>query len=182
MVIGGIAIIARGVNRLTTDIDVVIRGDAVAIDALLELLAEHDIEPRIADAAAFARRNLVLLVRHQATGVDLDCSLAFTRFEHEALSLSERGRFGSVRAPMATPEDLMILKVMAGRPKDIEDAAALLVLFPRIDRERVRRELATLAELAEEPGLVDNLRLATERARAPRTKRRKTAPRRRGKS
>jgi hypothetical protein len=30
MVIGGIAVIARGVRRLTTDIDAAVRGDAIS--------------------------------------------------------------------------------------------------------------------------------------------------------
>lgn len=64
MIIGGIAIIAHGVRRFTTDIDAAVLGDAIAIDHLLDTLARHEIVPRIDDAEAFAQANLVLLVRH----------------------------------------------------------------------------------------------------------------------
>ncbi|HEY6558795.1 MAG TPA: hypothetical protein VI072_16035 [Polyangiaceae bacterium] len=78
MVIGGIAIIAHGVRRFTTDIDAAVHGDAIRPEELLEIFESHGIEPRIRNAASFARENLVLLLRHRATGVDLDVSFAWS--------------------------------------------------------------------------------------------------------
>jgi hypothetical protein len=93
----------------------------------------------------------VLLLRHQETGVDLDVSLAWSAFQQEALVASTLTAFGRVRAPMCTPENLVVFEAIAGRPKDIEDAEAFLVLYPDIDRERVRARVAELAALAEAP-------------------------------
>lgn len=166
MVIGGIAVIAHGVRRFTTDIDAAVRGDAVSIDALLRSLARSKITPRIADAAAFARENLVLLLRHEPTGVDLDVSLAWTTFEHDALGAATDVSFGRVVVRMSTPADLVIFKAIAGRPKDIEDAEALLVLHPDIDLARVRSRVAELAALAEAPELLDTFAKTVARARA----------------
>jgi hypothetical protein len=157
MVIGGIAVIARGVRRFTTDIDAAVRGDAVSVQSVLKTLAEFDVRPRIEDAQAFAEANLVLLLRHQATGVDLDVSLAWSAFEHDALATATITAFGSVRAPMCTPESLVVFKAIAGRPKDVEDAEALLALYPDIDRARVRRRVAELSELAEAPEILTAL-------------------------
>jgi len=86
MVIGGIAIIARGVRRMTTDIDAVVRGDRVELVALLRFLAQSKIVPRIDDIHAFASESLVLLLRHEPTGVELDVSMGWTAFEHEAIA------------------------------------------------------------------------------------------------
>jgi hypothetical protein len=153
-VIGGIAVIARGVRRFTTDIDVAVRGDAISVDLLLRGLAAFSIFPRIDDALSFAEANLVLLLRHQESGVDLDVSLAWSAFEHDALASSTLTSFGRVRAPMCTAESLVVFKAIAGRPKDTEDAEALLALHPNIDRERARRRVAELSELAEAPELL----------------------------
>lgn len=171
MVIGGIAVIARGVRRFTTDIDAAVRGDAITIERLLTVLAQHDIVPRIDGAAGFAEANLVLLLRHTPTKVDLDVSLAWSSFEHEALDSSTIASFGRVRAPMSTPDDLVVFKSIAGRPKDVEDAEALLVLHPDIDVARARRRVAELAALAEAPQLVESFDAMAARARgAPATR------------
>jgi hypothetical protein len=157
MVIGGIASIARGVRRMTTDIDVVVRGDETTPAALLRALAARRIVPRIAGAEAFARERLVLLLRHEPTGVDLDLSFGWTSFEHEALAARADATYGSVVAPMARAEDLLIFKAMAARPKDIEDATALMLMHKEIDLDRVRRHVAELAVLADEPILTSGL-------------------------
>lgn len=157
MVIGGIAVIARGVRRFTTDIDATVRGDAARPDELLQTLRAHGIEPRIDDALAFAEANLVLLVRHRSTGVDLDVSFAWTAFEHEAIATSTMTKFGTARAPICSAESLIVFKAIAGRPKDIEDAEALLALYPQIDRTHVRKQVAAVAELAEAPEIISTL-------------------------
>jgi hypothetical protein len=168
MVIGGIAIIARGVRRMTTDIDVVVRGDETTPAAMLRALTTRRIVPRIADAEAFARERLVLLLRHEPTGVDLDLSFGWTTFEHEALAARSHATYGSVVAPMARAEDLVIFKAMAARPKDIEDATALMLMHKEIDVDRVRRHLAELAALADEPTLTSGLEAVIRLAAAGR--------------
>jgi hypothetical protein len=166
MIIGGIAVIVRGVRRLTTDIDAVVRGDAIAIGPLLRVLKRFGVAPRIANAEAFAEENLVLLVRHDPTGVDLDVSFGWTAFEHEAISASTRESFGSARILTARAEDLVIYKAMAARPKDIEDATALILMHPDIDLRRVHRRVAELAELSGDPTLVDGLEDLVQHARS----------------
>jgi hypothetical protein len=100
MIIGGIAVIARGVRRMTTDVDAVIQGDAVDLRELVPLLAKHRIVPRISDAISFARANHVLLLRHAPSEVELDVSFGWTAFEHEALEARTIEAYGRVRAPM----------------------------------------------------------------------------------
>ena len=155
MVIGGIAVIARGVRRFTTDIDAAVRGDAIRPATLLEVFRKHGIVPRIRDALSFADANLVLLLRHDKTGVDLDVSFAWSGFEHEALAGRTLADFGSVRVPMCTAADLVVFKAIASRPVDWADAEALLALYPDIDIARARRRVAELSALAEAPHVLE---------------------------
>jgi hypothetical protein len=183
MVIGGIAAIARGVRRMTTDIDVVVRGDATSLEKLLSKLAASKIVPRIPDARAFAKTNLVLLVRHAPSGVDLDISLGWTKFEQEAIEASSEAVFGTVAAPMALPQDLVVLKAVAARPKDVEDATSLLVMYPNIDVIAVRATVSELAALAEDPALLAGLdaivALARPKKPAPKIRPAAVAPKKR---
>lgn len=153
MIIGGIAAIARGVRRMTTDIDAVVTGSEVGVNTLIATLEAAQIVPRIERAAEFAQENLVLLLRHRPSGVDLDVSLAWTEFELEAIEARTPARYGNVEVPMARAEDLVIYKAMAGRPKDVDDASTLLLLHRGVDLVRVRRHVHTLAMLADEPDL-----------------------------
>jgi hypothetical protein len=194
MVIGGIAVIARGVRRMTTDIDAAVRGDQVDVAALLAALAKKRIVPRLRNVERFASESLVLLLRHQPTGTELDVSMGWTDFEHEAIAASSITAFGAVKAPMAQADDLVVFKAIAGRPKDIEDATTLLVLYPEIDRAHLRERVRLLAALADQPELADGLNAAiaasttklgfireTKKPRSPRGKA-KRRPIRTGKS
>ena len=163
MVIGGIAVIAHGVQRMTTDIDAVIQGDCVATETLLAALHRHEILPRVDDAESFAAVNLVLLVRHRPTQVDLDLSFGWTAFERDALAARADTRYGAVSAPMARVEDLLVFKAIAGRSRDIDDAVTLLTLYPEVGLDTVRGRVVALAELAEAPELllgIDAIELA----------------------
>lgn len=152
MCIGGIAVIAQGVRRTTADIDVTLRGEDVDLASLVRRLARHGIRPRIDDAVEFARKSQVLLAEHTATGIELDISLAWLSFEHDALAAHVSIDFAGVAAPAARPEDLLIYKVFAGRPQDLKDAEALLLMHKRtIDLVRVRRVLDELGEISGDP-------------------------------
>jgi hypothetical protein len=170
-VIGGIAVVARGVRRNTNDIDAVVRGDATNPAAVIRALARHRLVPRWNDAEILASSNQLLPMRH-ASGVTVDVSFGWTVFEHGVTERCTATDVFGVTAPVATADDLVVFKAIAGRGKDLDDIEALLDLYPTIDRRRVRREVAALAELAEDPEPVRRLdTLLGAPARKPRRKR-----------
>lgn len=157
--IGGIAVIARGVPRLTRDIDIAIAGADLSLAQLVNELSRAGIEPRINDALAFAEESQVLLARHLESGVDLDVSRAWLPFELEALAAAKPESLGGVRIAVAQPEDLVIYKAVAWRPQDQQDVERLLALHGRrMDLPRVRRHVKELGEALE----VDRLRALDE--------------------
>lgn len=154
-VIGGIAVIARGVPRLTRDIDIAVAGTEISSSALAEELSRVGIHPRITDAVAFADENQVLLVKHAESGVEIDVSRAWLPFELEALQAAREETLAGVRIAIAQPEDLIIFKAVAWRAIDQQDVERLLALHgDRVDLERIRRHVKELGDALE----IDRLR------------------------
>lgn len=152
MIIGGIAVIARGVPRLTVDVDATIWAEKVDLSELVEVLAKHQIAPRIQDALEFARQRQVLLLRHEPTGAPIDLSLAWLPFEQEALENATLLQFAGIEIPVATAEDLVIYKALAWRDQDRSDIERLLVLHGKdINLSRVKSMVESFAEILEDP-------------------------------
>lgn len=146
MIIGGVAVIAHGVPRLTVDIDATVAASAVSPAAALAILAPHGIGPRVDRADVFAAAHQVLLATHAASGTDVDLSFAWLPFETEALASRQRVDWAGVTVAVARPEDLVIYKMVASRPLDLDDVEALLALHGgAIDLGRVRRIVTELA-------------------------------------
>lgn len=164
MIIGGIAVIARGVPRQTIDIDATIAAADMDLDVLVQTLALHQIVPRIDNAVAFARERQVLLLRHQPTGTPLELSLAWLPFELEALGRATLVDFGGVAARVATAEDLIVLKAIAWRDRDRGDIERLLLLHSaEVDLNRIRALVGEFAEAIEEPERVDQFNALVRR-------------------
>jgi hypothetical protein len=146
LIIGGVAVIAAGIPRLTLDIDATLPGGGLELDELAQLLAAHDIDPRIEDAVEFARSRRVYLAVHTPSGVPVDLSLAALPFELEAIDSGKECDYSGVSIRVARPEDLVIYKLVAARPRDLEDAEALLVLHgATMNLERVRDIVGSFA-------------------------------------
>lgn len=165
MLIGGIAVIARGVPRTTRDVDATISADSGDVDSILRIFAQHELPARIDDARAFAHANQVMLLRHTPSGVDVDVSLAWLPFELEALKASEALSIAGTQVAVARPEDLVIYKTIAWRPQDQQDVERLLALHgARMDLSRVRRIVAELAAALDEPERATELEGVIRRA------------------
>lgn len=152
MLIGGLAVIARGVPRDTDDIDATVWAPELDLGDLLAVLRDEEIVGRIPDVEAFARRNQVLLLQHEPTRSPLEISLAWLPFEREALARAETLLLGEARVPVAVAEDLVVYKVVAWRDRDRADVERLLSVHSgSIDLDRVRDLVRQFAQALEEP-------------------------------
>jgi hypothetical protein len=158
LVIGGVAVIAAGVPRLTADIDATIWAPGTDPEALLDLLRIHRIVPRISDAITFAKERQVLLVQHEPSGVPVDLSLAWLPFEEEAVRCGVERDYAGVSIRLPRPEDLIIYKLVAARPRDLDDVEKLLLLYGgSLDIARIRRIIREFAEVLEDPARLEAL-------------------------
>lgn len=154
--IGGVAVLSYGVARATVDVDATIDASGVDLAGLLTQLEARGFEARLPDAVEFARRSNVLLVRHVATQVPFDLTLGWLPFEVELIGSVVERAFAGTRIPVPTVTDLLIMKVVAHRPKDVGDAEALVRLHP-VDFIRARRVLAEFCAVLEDDSRLQTL-------------------------
>ena len=103
----------------------------------------------------FVRRTRVMPFVHVATAMPLDVVLAGSGLEDEFLDRARATDLGGISVPLIDPEDLMIAKVLAGRPKDIDDARGVWRLHGRaLDAGRIRRILRLLEEALSQSDLL----------------------------
>jgi hypothetical protein len=156
MLIGGLAVIARGVLRHTTDADVALWAPRLDLDRVLGAARAHAIVARVPNVRELAAEAQIILLTHSTSGVDIDMSLAWLPFEDEALDRATLVDFGGVTVPTARAEDLIIYKAAAWRERDRTDIERLVVRHARnIDFDRVSRHVRQLADLMERPERAD---------------------------
>jgi hypothetical protein len=103
----------------------------------------------------FVRRTRIMPFVHVATAMPLDVVLAASGLEDEFLDRARVMDVGGTTIPLIDPGDLVIAKVLAGRPKDVDDARKVWRLHgPSLDAERIRRTLRLLEEALGESDLV----------------------------
>lgn len=156
-VIGGVAVALLAQPRVTQDIDAVIWLDTALLESFLPTGAACGFVPRISDAIDFARTRRVLLLQHQPTGVTIDLSCGVLPFEEELIARAHTLTIGSLKLKVATPEDLIIMKAVAHRPRDIADIEAILNMEQHLDLERIRYWVKQFADALEMPELMEDL-------------------------
>jgi hypothetical protein len=126
MLIGGQAVLLHGEPRLTQDVDVTIGVGPDQIRDLLDVCAALRLQPLPEDPGAFARETFVLPAADPETGLRLDLIFSTTPYETQAIARAVLVDVGSREVPFATAEDLILHKLFAGRPRDLEDAAGVV--------------------------------------------------------
>ena len=153
VIVGGIAASLLGQPRLTVDLDAVILLSIEDLPKLIDAAEQHGMISRISDAEVFARKNRILLLQHESSGINIDISLGILPFETEMVDRGKDFKVGSLLIRLPTPEDLIIMKAIAYRSKDIEDIKAVAASQPDLDRQRIRYWLEQFGEVLDLPNL-----------------------------
>ena len=155
--IGGLALQRWGEPRLTGDVDLTILtgfGDeARYVSDLCRTFPQ-----RVEDAAAFALRHRVLLLK-SAGGIPIDVSLAALPFEERVIERASAHRFlAEIRLHTCSAEDLIVLKAFADRPRDWADIEGIVCRSgSRLDWLTIETELQPLCEAKDAPHILPRL-------------------------
>jgi hypothetical protein len=153
LVIGGVAVGALGAERFTLDIDAAVTVDNDSLEAFYAAAIDRGFFPRVPDHVAFAQQSRMILLKDTVSGVEVDLPMTGTPFEDEALERRILVPLGGRSIPVATPEDLIVMKLVAGRPQDLVDVTTMLDMNHGLDLDRVRHWLAEFDDALDNPGL-----------------------------
>lgn len=93
---------------------------------LADALRRCGFETRVENIDEFAARTRVFPAIHRATQMGVDLVLAGTGIEELFFERSQRHVMEGVKIPVASPEDVVAMKVLAGRNKDLDDVSAIV--------------------------------------------------------
>jgi Nucleotidyl transferase AbiEii toxin, Type IV TA system len=165
IIIGGVAASLLGRPRLTRDIDTLVNLPEARWGKAVAHAAKHNLSPRIGDAVEFAKRSRVLLLRHDPTQIDIDVTLGLLPFEIAAIENGHTVLIGPVEVRLPRVEDLLIMKAIAHRARDLSDIEGLLELHPNADLDEVLRWVREFSTAATTPELLEDFeRLVARRA------------------
>jgi predicted nucleotidyltransferase len=139
--------------------------DLDRLEKLIASAAACGLVPRRQDAVAFARRNRMLLLRHDATAISVDMSFIAMPFEEDMIASARVVEIGGLQLRLPRPEDLIIMKAVAHRPQDMVDVEHLIETYPTVDLTRVQQWLSEFAAVLEAPDLLDDFRVLLARLR-----------------
>lgn len=151
MIIGGQAVLAHGEPRLTQDVDATIAGGAEQLPGLLEVLKNTGWKPIPADPLEFVNQTLVLPCEDPVSGIRTDFIFGMTVYEQKAMKRAEVRWIEGVPVRFATAADLIVHKIIAGRPRDLEDVAGVIAKNPNLDRVWIVKILQEFEQELDEP-------------------------------
>lgn len=145
--VGGLAMIARVLPRSTDDIDLVMTLPAESVTAFLDLAARHGFmhDPEETRAAIEGGLLHLFLPPSQEEGLGMDVIIADDVFLERVVARATPVDLGVCTVPVATVEDLLLLKLEANRVEDIDDilsikdacASTLDMAYVRAEAERL---------------------------------------------
>ncbi len=141
MVVGAQAVLLYGEPRLTRDIDVTLGAGPDRLSEILDLTKGWEWKVLVDSPAEFVQRTMVLPCVDPQSGIRMDFIFSNSLYEQQALTRVRRVAVGKAQICFASVEDLIIHKVVAARPRDLEDVRSVLLKNRDIDMAYIRHWL-----------------------------------------
>ena len=143
-IMGGFAVRVYAIPRPTYDVDFTIAIDRQRLPELYDALEAEGFtvaeEFRRGWIDSIAGMPLIKsrLYFQEGEGIDVDVFLAESEFQKELLSRRRRDRLDDLTVCFVTAEDLILLKLIAHRPRDIADVTDILFTQGQLDVDYMR--------------------------------------------
>ena len=147
--IGGVAVIARVFVRATKDVDFLVSCPASDARSLLEVAGRHGYGWDEADVQDFLDAGLLRMwgPPSRGEGLGLDVLLTASALDEATVRRATPVVVLGTEVPVATAEDLLLMKLEANRPVDLDDVIAIKDAFAdRLDFAYLRAEADRLGD------------------------------------
>lgn len=141
MIIGGQAVLLYGIPRLTKDIDITLGVSTERIADIARICQSAKLKILPEAYKDFVDKTFVLPVKSETTGIRVDFIFSFTPYEEQAIKRSKKVIIDNTSVNFASVEDVIIHKIFAGRPRDIEDAMNIIIKNMEIDIDYIKKWL-----------------------------------------
>lgn len=159
LIIGGIAAGTLGEPRITADVDVDIVMDKKGVPDFLDKAAKAGFTVSVKRCLKSVERAGVFQISFGDYHIDF--IVASTDFEMQACERRRAIQLHGVKAFFPSPEDLILMKIIPGRAKDIGDVEGVIARHGnKLDREYLKTWAMRLCDEAEDMRIwkvLDNL-------------------------
>jgi len=138
MIIGGQAVLIYGEPRITRDIDITLGVNIDQLEKLLAAVKELELKTIPQDIYSFVSQTMVLPTLDDSTGIRVDFIFSYTPYENQAIKRSRKMLLHNREVNFASPEDVIIHKIFAGRARDLEDVRSIVLKNKDIDIRYIR--------------------------------------------
>ncbi len=157
MIIGGQAVLLYGTPRMTKDIDITLGVGVGDLEKTVEIVGRVGLEIIPESFEAFVKQTFVLPTKDESTGIRVDLIFSFTPYGRQAIDRANAVFLHGAAVMFASVEDVIIHKIFAGRPRDIEDVRSIILKNPGFDREYTRKWLGEFDRSMESDGFTRQL-------------------------
>lgn len=126
MIIGGQAVLLYGEPRLTRDIDITLALTPDELNRILEIVRKINLKVLVENIVDFVRKHWVLPAFDEESGFRIDFIFSWTPYEKEALERARIFEIEKYPIKFASPEDLIIHKIISGRTRDLDDIRTIM--------------------------------------------------------
>ncbi len=147
IIIGGQALLVYGEPRLTKDIDITLGLGPEQFAQIQALVKELGWKILTESPEAFVKQTMVLPCQEPESGIRIDFIFSSSLYEQEAIQRAKKILIGKTEVFFASLEDFIIHKIIAGRPRDLEDVRTVLVKNPNPDISYIQKCLKEFEQL-----------------------------------
>ena len=141
--IGGLAVGVHGIPRPTHDLDFTITLDRSRLPEFFDAVNElgYDVPQEFATGWVDQVAGLALVRARQwiqGKAIDIDLFLAECQFQESLLQRRVEATVDGISAWIASAEDIILLKLLANRPRDIGDVQDILFVQGQLEEQYLR--------------------------------------------